>query len=92
MKTNSHDASTSSSVPACTVGDPQPFEVVAATGPDDLAAGPHPHVRQLSDLLDQVVRHRALEGLGPRTMMVTLRAVRAKNTAAWPAELAPPTM
>jgi hypothetical protein len=30
--------------------------------------------------------------LSPSTTMLTLRAVRAKNTAAWPAELAPPTM
>ncbi len=28
----------------------------------------------------------------PRTRIVTERATRAKNTAAWPAEFAPPTM
>jgi hypothetical protein len=28
----------------------------------------------------------------PRTSSVTLRAYREKNSAAWPAELAPPTM
>jgi hypothetical protein len=28
----------------------------------------------------------------PRTTSVTDRACRAKNTAAWPAEFAPPTM
>ncbi len=30
--------------------------------------------------------------LGPRTTSVTVAACLAKNTAAWPAELAPPTM
>ena len=29
---------------------------------------------------------------GPRTSSTTRRACREKNTAAWPAELAPPTM
>ena len=44
-----------------------------------------------SDLLDQVVGHRALQA-GPADRRVTRAACREKNTAAWPAELAPPTM
>ena len=43
------------------------------------------------DLVDQIGRHRPLQGAAADEPC-HLAACREKNTAAWPAELAPPTI
>ena len=55
-------------------------------------AGVHVHVLDLGELLDQVVRHRVLQRRARARAGAPSRAYRAKYTAAWPAEFAPPTM
>ena len=64
---------------------------VLATVFDDLGAGPDRDVRGLEDPVDEVLRHAASSD-GPRISMVTDLAVCDMYIAAWPAELAPPTM
>ena len=65
MKTKSQEASTSSSVPACRSAILSRSRWSLPLAPTTSLQVRTEHVRQLSDLLDQVLRHRALEGLGP---------------------------
>ena len=58
---------------------------------DDLGPEPHLDVGRRLDLLHQVVRHPRVERVGRAPRASPARAYSARCSAAWPAELAPPT-
>ena len=68
------------------------LEVVVALQRHDLGARVQRDVRVLLDAPDEVARHALGEARAERTSMCTWRQLPARNTAAWPAELPPPTI